>query len=58
MALTLSAHCPADRAEEIPTPEDLLFLEQLHQRFACTRGDLLSGDCTDFLTIPAHELAG
>lgn len=41
MALTISAHRPVDRAEEILTPEALAFIEELHQRFAATRGDLL-----------------
>ena len=41
MALTISARRPVDRAEEILTPEALAFIEQLHQRFAATRADLL-----------------
>ena len=41
MALTVSAHRPVDRAEEILTPEALAFIEELHQRFAATRGELL-----------------
>ncbi len=41
MALTISAHRPVDRAEEILTPEALAFIEELHQRFAATRGELL-----------------
>ncbi len=41
MALTVSAHRPVDRAEEILTPEALAFIEELHQRFATTRGELL-----------------
>ena len=40
MALTFSPP-PVDRAEEILTPEALAFVEELHQRFAATRAELL-----------------
>nr|MDQ5862974.1 malate synthase A [Actinomycetota bacterium] len=41
MAITVTDHQPVDRAEEILTPKALAFVEQLHQRFAGTRNELL-----------------
>ena len=41
MAITVTDPRPVDRAEEILTPEALGFIEELHQRFAGTRNELL-----------------
>ena len=42
MAIELTDPNPVDRASEILTPEALSFLEQLHQRFAGRRDELLA----------------
>lgn len=41
MALTVTDPQPVSRAGEILTPEALAFIEELHQRFAATRSELL-----------------
>ena len=57
MALTISAQRPVDRAEEILTPEALAFIEELHQRFAATRGDLLKARAVKREEVAAHRPA-
>ena len=42
MAITVTDPRPVDRAEEILTPKALAFIEELHQRFAGTRNELLA----------------
>ncbi len=42
MAIEITDPNPIDRAEEILTPEALAFLDQLHQRFAGRRDELLT----------------
>jgi malate synthase len=42
MAITVTDSQPTDRAEEILTTEALAFIEELHQRFAGTRKELLA----------------
>ena len=42
MAITVTDPRPIERAEEILTPKALAFVEELHQRFAGTRGELLT----------------
>ena len=42
MTLELTDPQPVDRAEEILTPEALAFVEDLHQRFAGRRNELLA----------------
>ncbi|GAC1488473.1 MAG: malate synthase A [Pseudarthrobacter sp.] len=42
MAITVTDPRPIDRAEEILTPQALEFIEELHQRFAGTRNELLA----------------
>ena len=42
MAIEVTDLTPAEGAETILTPEALAFIEELHQRFASTRNDLLA----------------
>src|SRR6476661_8933348 len=42
MAITVTDPRPIDRAEEILTPKALAFVEELHNRFAGTRNELLA----------------
>lgn len=41
MAITVTDPRPINRAEEILTPKALAFVEELHNRFAGTRNELL-----------------
>lgn len=68
MALRVSDSQPMERAEEVLTPAALAFVEELHQRFAGTREDLLKAraaqrdeggeEAFGKLSLPASRLIG
>jgi hypothetical protein len=58
MAITVTDPRPIDRAEEILTPKALAFIEELHKRFAGTRGELLTARGVKRQTGGGHQPPG